>query len=133
MAIKAGKAETIFCAGNWTPMIPVEEGKTCSGATPSKLAVCSQTCWHAFRPASPVAQFAFPELTTTARIDPRLAFKAARPICTGAATTRFFVNMAAAFVRAQHSISARSGRPLALIPAAIEANENPSGSSISLP
>src|SRR5215469_3784021 len=127
-----GKADKIFSVGRGTPMIPVEEGKTCSGLVPSSRAASRQTSRHAFRPGKPVAQFAFPEFTTTARIESRLARNAARPTWTGAATTRFLVNIAAALVPGQHSTRARSVRPLALIPADLEENENPWGNSISL-
>ena len=47
-------------------------------------------------PARPVAQLALPEFTTTARTHPPVESSAARPTSTGAATTRFFVNNAAA-------------------------------------
>jgi len=47
-------------------------------------------------PARPVAQLAFPELTTTARTRPPVESNDARPTSTGAATTRFVVNNAAA-------------------------------------
>src|SRR5271157_938667 len=105
-------------------------------------------------PARPVAQLALPEFTTTARTQPPLESNAARPTSTGAATTRFFVNNAAAVAppaaaelrstwtlrlrseqaregaRPHTSTSARSGRPLTLMPAATAENENPSGKRI---
>ena len=99
-------------------MIPVEEGKTSAGRIPSSSATCWQTCLHALRPCFPVAQFAFPELTMTARIRPLTFDKCALPTSTGAATTRFLVNSAAAVDPGAASTSARSRRPLALMPAA---------------
>src|ERR1700733_353717 len=78
-------------------------------------------------PRRPVAQLAFPELTTTARTRPPAETSARRPISTGAATTRFCVNRAAALAPSTASASARSGRPLTLMPAATAANENPVG------
>src|ERR1700682_1575538 len=97
-------------------------------------------------PARPVAQLAFPEFTTTARMRPPVASNEARPTSTGAATTRFFVNNAAAVAlpataelrsawtgegaRPHTSTSARSGRPLTLIPAATAEKENPRGKRI---
>ncbi len=110
-------------------------------------------------PVGPVAQFAFPEFTMTARTRPPVESKDALATSMGAATTRFFVNNAAAVaprasaelcsagqVRAlaptrpepltregtfpHASTNARSGRPLALIPAATAEKENPSGRRI---
>src|SRR5271168_2902505 len=81
-------------------------------------------------PARPVAQLAFPEFTITARTRPPVEDNEARPTSTGAATTRFFVNSAAAVAPPEASASARSGRPLTLIPAAIAENENPLGTRI---
>src|SRR5207248_8162649 len=89
--------------------------------------ISPQTCRHARKPAGPVAQFAFPELTITARTEPLLAGKELRPTCTGAAVTWLVVNTAAAVVLTQHSTRARSGRPLGLMPAATEENANPCG------
>src|SRR5208283_1486973 len=81
-------------------------------------------------PARPVAQLAFPEFTTMARTRPLVASNDARPTSTGAATTRFFVNNAAEFAPLAASASARSGRPLTLIPAATAEKENPLGKRI---
>src|SRR6202795_1839434 len=97
-------------------------------------------------PARPVAQLALPEFTTTARTLPPVESNEARPTSTGAATTRFFVNNAAAVAlpataelrsawtgegaRPHTSTSARSGRPLTLIPAATAEKENPRGKRI---
>ena len=108
-------------------MIPVEDGKTSVDFIPSSRPSSPQTLAQALIPDGPVAQFALPELTITARTRPRLADKAARPTSSGAATTRFFVNIAAAAVPGQASTSARSGRPLALIPAEAAEKLNPAG------
>ena len=79
-------------------MMPVDEGKTSAVGTPSNSPSSRQTRWQAFIPDGPVAQFALPEFTITARTRPRLAANEVRPTTRGAATTRFFVNMAAAVV-----------------------------------
>src|SRR6266849_11212559 len=81
-------------------------------------------------PARPVAQLALPEFTTTARTRPPVESNDARPTSTGAATTRFFVNNAAAVAPPAASTRARSGRPLTLIPAATAEKENPTGKRI---
>src|ERR1700674_431630 len=97
-------------------------------------------------PARPVAQLALPEFTTTARTRPPVESNEARPTSTGAATTRFVVNNAAAVAppaaaelrlawtgegaRPHTSTSARSGRPLTLMPAATAEKENPRGKRI---
>src|SRR5580658_3291853 len=81
-------------------------------------------------PARPVAQFALPEFTTTARSRPLVASNDVRPISTGAATTRFLVNNAAPVAPPAASASARSGRPVTLIPAAIAEKEKPRGKRI---
>ena len=125
-----GSFETIFAAGNGTPMMPVDEGKISRARNPSNRARCRQTCRQAWIPASPVAQLALPEFTITARTRPRVADSDARPTARGAATTRFRVNTAAAVVPGQASASARSGRPLALIPAQAAENLKPAGRHI---
>src|ERR1019366_7397 len=58
------------------------------------------------------------------------ASNAPRPTSTGAATTRFVVNNAAAVAPPAASTSARSGRPLTLIPAATAEKEKPRGKRI---
>src|SRR5579864_1537077 len=92
LAIKSGSRELILSAGRGTPIMPVEEGRTCDARIFKRPAVSAHTDLHALTPARPVAQFALPEFTTTARTLPRLCVKAARPTLTGAATTKFFVN-----------------------------------------
>ena len=122
--------EVILADGRGTPIIPVDEGNTSQGLTLNRRAASAQTILQAPIPSEPVAQFALPEFTITARTRPRLLVSEARPTSTGAATTRFFVNSAAAVVRRSATISARSGFPLALIAAAIAENLNPWGRKI---
>jgi hypothetical protein len=106
-------------------------------------------------PARPVAQLAFPELTRSARTRPPVLSNDLRPTSMGAATTRFFVNNATAAQQAlaelcsagqvrapaptrfaregafpRTSTNARSGRPLALMPAATAEKEKPRGRRI---
>src|SRR5579864_8924574 len=78
-AISSRSPELILSAGSGTPIMPVEEGNTCAGRIFSWRAASAHTDLQARTPAGPVAQFAFPEFTTTARIRPRLCDKAVRP------------------------------------------------------
>src|SRR6185312_9032873 len=126
-ANNAGRFATLFSLGSGTPIIPVDDGTTCRTATPRIFAVSWQTWQHAFIPASPVAQFAFPAFTRTARTRPRDAASVLRPTSTGAATRRFLVKSAAAQVPSAASMRARSGRPLAFMPDARAEKENPFG------
>src|SRR5947209_2810047 len=103
-------------------MIPVDEGNISEDLAFSSFAVAAHTALQSRKPRLPVAQFAFPEFTTTARTRPPVWASAARPTSIGAATTRFFVNSAAAELRRSARIIARSGRPLALMPAVTEEN-----------
>ncbi len=90
--------EVILTDGRGTPIIPVDEGNTSQGLTPNRRAVSRQTALQARVPSGPVAQFALPEFTITARTWPLLLVSEARPTSTGAAATRFFVNSAAPVV-----------------------------------
>ena len=81
-------------------MIPVDEGKISVASTPSNFAASRQIRSHARFPCAPVAQFALPEFTTTARTRPPVASKEARSTSRGAATTR---------LRREQSGGARSG------------------------
>ncbi len=117
-AVSSGSFETIFSTGKRNADDAGRGGKNFAGVhIPAVWPDSRQTCWQAWIPALPVAQLALPEFTITARTRPRLAASDARPTSRGAATTRFLVNTAAAVVPGQASTSARSGRPLALIPA----------------
>src|SRR5258708_24383008 len=135
-------------------MMAVEDGKTSVAGTPNSFPTSLQTCSQALMPARPVAQLAFREFTRRARTRPPLESSDARPTSTGAATTRFFVNNAAAVpppgtaelrsawtlrlrsgraradTRPQTSTRARSGRPLTLMPAATAEKANPRGRRI---
>src|SRR5437764_11810642 len=68
--IKAGNLAFIFSNGSGTPMTPVDEGNTPEARAFRSPAACAQTDLQARIPASPVAQFAFPEFTMTARMRP---------------------------------------------------------------
>ncbi len=114
-------------AGRGTPMMPVDEGKTSSKTQPKCSAVAVQERRQASMPGSPVAQLALPELMRTAVTRPPLAARWLRPTMTGAATTWFEVNMAAALAPVGQRASARSGLPLALIPAVADAHWKPRG------
>ena len=129
-AVSSGSLETIFLTGSGTPIIPVEDGKISLARSFRSVASPAQTSWQLLIPTVPVAQLALPEFTITARMRPRVEANAARPISRGAATTRFFVNTAAALVPAQASTRARSGLPLALIPALADEKLKPAGRHI---
>src|SRR5260370_34719275 len=85
----SGTARNILSTARGTPITPVEQTKISSGLQPRRLAVSATVRSAAACPAAPVAQFAFPALTTTARIRPFEARKFALEIRTGAATTKF--------------------------------------------
>jgi hypothetical protein len=121
----------IFSYGKGTPITPVEQTKTSSLRHPAVFATASATAFAASTPARPVAQFALPELTTSARIRPWLARRLRRDNCTGAACTRLVVNTAAQLQRLSISTTARSG-PLALIPQLPAMNRKPSGQAARL-
>src|SRR5690242_3184828 len=111
-------------------MIPVDEGKIFDAFAFSSFPISAHTSLHARKPAGPVAQFAFPEFTTTARTRPLERRSELRPTSTGAATTRFLVKTAAACVEGPAQISARSALPLALMPAVTAENSKPLGRKI---
>ncbi len=111
-------------------MMPVEEGKTSAADTPNSFPASRQTCSQARMPTRPVAQLALPEFTTTARTRPPVKSSDLAADFHGAATTRFFVNNAAALAPPAASTSARSGRPLTFMPAATAEKENPTGKRI---
>src|SRR6266481_6051319 len=77
-AIKGFKWVVIFAVGKGTPMMPVDEGKTCVGGIPSSRAVAAHVVLQARIPGCPVAQLALPELTRTARTRPTLFASAER-------------------------------------------------------
>ena len=111
-------------------MIPVDDGKTSVARTPNNRPTSLQICSQARFPGLPVAQFALPEFTMTARTRFPEAAKAWRPTSTGAATIRFCVNRAAAVVPGEASTRPKSGRPLLLMPAQAAEKVNPAGRQI---
>src|SRR5436190_23238841 len=64
------RRELIFSVGCRTPIIPVDDGITSDARIFSRRAVWAHTDLQSRTPAFPVAQFALPELTRTARIWP---------------------------------------------------------------
>src|ERR1700690_25519 len=129
-ALRGFSWDVILAAGYGAPMMRVDGANTSAGWPPSRRAVAVQVWRQARRPGCPVAQLALPEFTRTARTRPLLFASAARPTSTGAATMRFLVNRAAAVARGSARISARSGLPLALIPAVTAENLKPFGRKI---
>jgi hypothetical protein len=125
--MSSGNFATTLSAGRGTPIMPVDDGKTASAATPRSFPVSAHIRLHARKPGFPVAQLAFPELTMTARIRPLDAVTEVRPTSTGAATTRFWVKTAAAVVPTQASAKAKSGLPLTFMPEFAVEKVNPSG------
>ena len=126
-AFSAGNAAITFSAGNGTPIIPVEEGKTSSKMQSKLSAAAAQVCTHASIPGCPVAQFAFPAFTSTAPTRPPVAARCRRPTVTGAATTWFFVNIAAPFAPLPPQPPPDPVLPLTLIPAFTAPQTKPCG------
>src|ERR1700723_1591261 len=91
-----GSATSIFSTRSGTPMTPVEHTKTSCGLQLSKRESFAAVWREAASPGEPVQQFAFLELTITARILWRDLCKCSRARRTGAACTRFLVKKAAA-------------------------------------
>ena len=116
-AARSGNTAIIFSAGSGAPMTPVEEGNTSSVRQAKAWAAAAHTARAASRPAWPAAQLALPALMATTRTLPPVARKCSLSRITGAATTRFDVNAAAALAGASATITAKSVRPLALRPA----------------
>src|SRR5579862_867084 len=127
LATRSDVCGVIFSTGSGTPIMPVEEGKTACGGICRSFAIAEQTPLQFRTPVEPVAQLAFPEFTMRARMRPREARRNSRPTSMGAANTRLLVNNAAAVVPGTHSTSAKSGRPLALMPADAAEKRNPKG------
>lgn len=80
--------------GSGSPMMPVEHTMTWVGRSFSAVAVSRAICFASSMPRGPVQALAFPLLATMARMLPRLMWLAETR--TGAALTRFVVNVAAA-------------------------------------
>ena len=101
--------------GSGTPITPVEQTSTSSPApvsSPVSAAIRSASA----RPCAPVATFALPLETTTARAVP-LAARRSRHSSTGAPAARLRVNTPAAVAGPSATTSATSGRPGGLDPA----------------
>ena len=110
--------------GSRVPMIPVERWSTWSSGAPTADATAVPIRAWSASPSGPVAAFALPEVEITARAypaaasPPPVAWRFARDSRTGAAANRLGVNTAAAGTGpSSATISTRSGRPDALIPA----------------
>src|SRR3989441_262842 len=125
-------------AGSWlkrssdlrgTPMPPAEATRTCWAGPRSSFAAARAVSSAVRRPTRPVQALALPELTTTARARPPLAWRFFRQRMTGAAAARLVVNVPAAEVsRASETSRARSSDPSTfLIPAATAAPRKPAG------
>jgi len=92
--------------GRFAPITPVEEIKTRSLEIPSSVAAIFEQAMASSIPFSPVKQLALPLLTSTAWHKPFLIFSF--PRITGAATTMFRVNKAAATAGFSQYMSPRS-------------------------
>src|ERR1700757_898384 len=75
LRVMLGSARKIFSTGSGTPITPVEQTKTSSGRQFKRAAVSATVLRETVWPASPVAQLALPELTMSARMRPRDAFR----------------------------------------------------------
>src|SRR5689334_11599048 len=131
LRVNDGKARRIFSTGNCTPMTPVEQTKTSCGWTRRRRAVSSIVRRETASPCAPVAQLAFPAFTTTARMRPLESCRCFFDRVTGAATTRFCVNTAAAEARTSLEKIAKSSAPVFFRPQAVAAKRNPCGSAAS--
>src|SRR5215470_5474007 len=127
-----GRARRIFSTGSWTPMTPVEQTKTSRAGRPRRLEVSSTVRREARSPCWPVAQLAFPALTTTARMRPLDSARCFLERVTGAATTRFCVKTAAADAGTSLERMARSSAPVFLRPQAVAAKRKPLGRAASV-
>src|SRR5580700_1528922 len=117
----------ILSTARGTPITPVEQTMISLAVQPSRLAVSATVFCVAAWPAGPVAQFALPAFTITARMRPFDARKCPLEIVTGAATTRFWVKTAAAEAGTSLVIIARSSAPVFFSPQAMPAKRNPRG------
>ncbi len=89
---RSGSAARIRSIGSGRPMTPVDAVSTCCGrASASAAALRPAMSSLSQVPRSPVAQFALPALTTTARTGSPLAYRA-RLRCTQGATRRLRVD-----------------------------------------
>src|SRR5262249_40946965 len=112
-----------------TPITPVEQTKSSCGWKLMRRAASSLVRCETEYPCSPVAQFALPAFTTTARIQPLEVCRFVFESVTGAATTRFCVKTAAADAGTSLEMSAKSSAPVFFKPQAVAAKRNPLGSA----
>src|SRR5580700_1981569 len=127
----SGKRRRILSTASGTPMTPVEQTNNSSGLQVTCLAASATVRSAAACPSAPVAQLALPAFTTTPRIRPFDARRCDLETSTGAATTRFCVNTAAADAGTSLEKIARSRAPVFFSPQAVAANRNPRGSDAS--
>src|SRR3989442_10711946 len=126
-----GNARRIFSSGKGTPITPVEQTNNSCGAQPRHFAASATVRSAAAWPATPVAQFALPAFTTTARMRPFDARRCFLEMRTGAATTRFCVKTAAAEASTSLERIARSSAPGFFKPQAVAAKRDPRGKEAS--
>src|SRR5437867_11968170 len=109
-ASAAGRPASMRSTGSVSMITPVENGSTCSGATPSCLPKAMQVERARAKPSSPVPALALPVLISSARIGWPPA-RNSRHSCTGAAQKRLRVKTPAT---ALPSSSAKTTRSLRL-------------------
>ena len=119
-----GRAES---SGNGMPMRPVWQISTSVVGRPIDVLTSLQSAWQDASPSSPVAAFAFPEVSSTALATDPLAARCARLVCTGAAGALFCVKTAAATAGVVDTTRAASGTPEALMPTDAPVAEKPAG------
>src|SRR5580704_6888415 len=89
LRVSFGSERKILSTASGTPITPVEQTMISLAVQPSRLAVSATVFCVAAWPAGPVAQFALPAFTITARMGPVDARKCSLEIVTGGGTTRF--------------------------------------------
>ena len=104
---RRGRASTMSLESSSTPITPVEAGSTPATGVLRSFATARQEA-SATRPPERVAQLALPAFTRMARATPRDTRRCSRASTTGAACTRFRVNIAAADAGVSERIRARS-------------------------
>src|SRR5580692_7349577 len=70
LRVSFGRERRIFSTASGTPITPVEQTMISLGVQPRRLAVSVTVRCAAAWPAAPVAQFALPAFTMTARMRP---------------------------------------------------------------
>jgi hypothetical protein len=103
--------------GIGTPITPVEQISTSSGASPRRSAAAWVAVRLSARPRSPVQALAWPELVSTARAWPPLAARRSAQRSTQAARTSEVVKVPAHTAPSGASSSERSGLPEGFRPA----------------